>query len=87
MFGRDGVDLMREGDAPAPRRGRQDGSNVTVQVINNTPVQTREESATGLGGEQKRRFIIDQVGRATASGEFDKQNQARFGLPPRRMKR
>ncbi len=68
-------------------QGKSSGDGVVVQIINNTPVQTREESATGDGGEQIRRFVIDAVGKATAQGEFDRQNQSRFGMSPRRMKR
>jgi len=67
--------------------GKSSDVGVVVQVINNTPVKTREEQSTGSNGEQIRRFIIDEVGKATALGEFDKQQQARFGAAPVRMKR
>ena len=68
-------------------QGKSSGDGVVVQIINNTPVKTREEQATGSGGEQVRRFIIDEVGKATSRGDFDKQQQSRFGAAPVRVKR
>ena len=68
-----------------PAGGGEGG--VLIQVINNTPVKTREETATGSNGEQVKRLIIDEVGKATARGELDKTQQARFGAAPVRIKR
>lgn len=55
------------------------GPAVTVQVINNAPnTAIREERAIGGDGQEIRRLIIDEVKRATANGDFDDVNGARY---------
>ncbi len=73
--------------AQSEQMGRSGGSNVTVQIVNNTQAEIREERATDPNGEDFRRFVIEAVGDALASGGFDKQQQSRFGISPQRIRR
>jgi phage-related minor tail protein len=63
------------------------GGGVTVQIINNTSAQVREERARGPSGEDVRRFIVEEMQKATASGQIDRQMGSRFGLAPQRLVR
>lgn len=73
------VDITKPGQTLASGRG-----DVTVQIVNNTGAQVREER-DNRDGEEIRRFIIGTVQDATASGDMDRSNRGRFGLSPQRV--
>lgn len=75
------VDITKPGQTLSSGRGE-----VTVQIINNTGAQVREER-DNRDGEEIRRFIIGTVQDATASGDMDRSNRGRFGLSPQRVVR
>jgi len=79
--------LVRGPNGKLGVQGGGGGTSVTVQIINNTPAQVREERGSGPNGEDIRKFIIDEVDKGMARGSFDKSQRSRFGIAPQRVKR
>lgn len=89
LVGESGPEIVRIGArggyvGSAPRERDSAGGKVTVQIINNTGAQVREERENS-NGQDVRRFIIGTVQDATASGEMDRSNRGRFGLGPQKV--
>lgn len=57
---------------------------VNVEVIVNGNADVQQETQTLGDGSELRRFIINTVNEANASGSFDSSNAGRFGLTPRK---
>lgn len=63
------------------------GSNVTVQIINNSGAQVQHETSTNGDGSRLERVIIDAVARETTAGGLDSALAGRFGTRPMRKVR
>jgi len=71
---------------PVPSGGGK-GGGVTVQVVNNAPVQVETRAARDSGGRPLVELVINEVKKDFANGGFDKAQAARFGLKPARTRR
>lgn len=84
MVGERGPELFIPHSAGVIKPGANDnrGGGVSVQIINNTGSQVREERGRGPDGRSFVRFIIGEVGAAIGRGEMDGP-LTRFGSRPR----
>lgn len=71
--------ILQRGERVIPRGMNDNRPAVTVQIVNNTGAQVREESTRNSDGEEIRRFIIEESNRGIARGAMDGSMRSRFG--------
>lgn len=79
ILGRDEVPaILQKGERVIPR-GENDNNRVTVQIVNNTGAQVKEESTRSSDGEEIRRFVIEETNKGMTRGAFDGSMRGRYG--------
>lgn len=71
--------VLQRGERVLPRGANDNAPRVTVQIVNNTGAQVREESTRTSDGEEIRRFIIEEQNRGITRGASDGAMRSRFG--------
>lgn len=70
--------ILQKGEKVIPR-GENDNNKVTVQIINNSGAQVKEESTRSSDGEEIRRFIIEETNKGMTRGAYDGSMRGRYG--------
>jgi len=70
--------ILQKGEKVIPR-GENDNGRVTVQIINNSSAQVKEESTRSSDGEEIRRFVIEETNKGMTRGAFDGSMRGRYG--------
>jgi TP901 family phage tail tape measure protein len=70
--------ILNRGERVVPA-GANDNGRVTVQIINNSSAQVKEDSTRSSDGEEIRRFVIEETNKGMTRGAFDGSMRGRYG--------
>lgn len=86
ILGPNEVPAILERGETVRRRG-DNGSNVNIQIVNNTPAEVRQEEGRDANGDMVRRFVIEETNRAIVQGRMDGSLRSRFSSRVRGVRR